>query len=80
MKDIHLTTEHRTILNRFGTQADAQFSADDLQLQTNIEPVKVNLILFDLVSHGLLQKIKKKDYEWGVYVLTESGRKLLVLE
>ncbi|MDW7774237.1 MAG: hypothetical protein SCH71_15235 [Desulfobulbaceae bacterium] len=77
MKDIHLTAEHRTILNHFGIHEDERLSADDLQLSTNIEPVKVNLILFDLVSHGLLQKIEQDDYEWGLYILSEAGRKFL---
>jgi hypothetical protein len=75
---LHITAEHQAILNQFRIHDGEQLSADDVQRLTNIEPIKVHLIIFDLVSHGILQRTNQDGLEGGVrYLLSEHGGKFM---
>jgi hypothetical protein len=70
---LKFTNEHAAILEQFRQHDGQRLSSDAIQKLTNIEPVKVNLILFDLSSHDLLQKIHL-DEDSVVYMLSDHGR------
>lgn len=70
--------EHKAILNQFKQHEDKLLSADDIQGLTNIEPVRVNVILTDLVEHDLLDETNTDEIRghW-LYILSEKGKKYL---
>jgi len=72
-KQIKFTAEHVIIIEQFKKHAGQRLSSGDIQSLTNIEPVKVNLILFDLSSSGILDEINL-DEDSRVYMLTDHGR------
>ena len=70
--------EHKAILNQFEKHEGKHLSADNLQGLTNIEPVRVNVILTDLVEHDLLieSNTDKIRGNW-LYILSDNGRKYM---
>lgn len=70
--------EHKAILSQFEKHEGKHLSADALQGLTNIEPVRVNVILTDLVEHDLLiqSNTDKIRGNW-LYILSDNGRKYI---
>ena len=70
--------EHAAILNQFKKYESEHLSADSIQGLTNIEPVRVNVILTDLVEHDLLIETNTDEIRghW-LYILSEKGKKYL---
>ena len=70
--------EHKAILNQFKKYEGKHLSADAIQGLTNIEPVRVNVILTDLVEHELLIETNtdKIRGNW-LYMLSDNGKKYL---
>ncbi len=71
--------EHTAILSQFKKHEERPLSADDVQGLTNIEPVRVNVILSDLVEHDLLVETNTDEIRghWQ-YTLSEKGQKYLL--
>jgi hypothetical protein len=70
--------EHKAILHQFMKHEGKPLSADAIQGLTNIEPVRVNVILTDLVAHDLLIETNtdKIRGNW-LYVLSQNGKTYL---
>lgn len=70
--------EHTAILNQFNKHEGKRLSADAIQGLTNIEPVRVNVILTDLLEHDLLIETNTGEIRghW-LYMLSEKGKKYL---
>lgn len=70
--------DHKAILHQFKQHEGKPLSADDVQGLTNIEPVRVNVILTDLVEHELLTETNTSEVRghW-LYILSEKGNKYL---
>ncbi len=68
--------EHTAILAQFKKYEGKHLSADEMQGLTNIEPVRVNVILTDLVEHDLLVETNTGEIRghW-LYILSEKGKK-----
>ena len=70
--------EHYAILNQFKINSGKHLSADNVQGLTNIEPVRVTIILSDLAEHYLLVETNTEEIRghW-MYILSEKGKKYL---
>ncbi len=70
--------EHEAILSQFKIHKGESLSADRLQNLTNIEPVRVNAILTDLVGHDLLiqSNTDKIRGNW-LYIPSKKGKKYI---
>ena len=71
--------EHVAILSQFKNNESKHLSADALQGLTNIEPVRVNAILTDLVEHDLLIQTNtdKTRGDW-LYIPSDNGKKYIL--
>jgi DNA-binding HxlR family transcriptional regulator len=73
---MNCTSEHKAIMTQFRIHDGELLSSDLLQQLTNIEPVKISVILADLVAHGILHKVESGETEgWWHYQLSDYGRK-----
>jgi hypothetical protein len=71
--------EHTAILSQIKKYDGKHLSADALQGLTNIEPVRVNAILTDLVEHDLLIQTNTDKVRGGwLYILSDNGRKYML--
>ncbi|MHB1351223.1 MAG: winged helix DNA-binding protein [Desulfobulbaceae bacterium] len=78
LAEIRLTAEHQAVLAQFGKSGDKRLSSDEIQRQTNIEPIKISAILADLMTHDLIRHTESDEPGgYWLYHLTEEGERLV---